>query len=856
MAAASTATYGRYVHHARRTSPTSPACRPTPAASPSSIPPTTAFSSPTATASARPRDGEICTLGANYRPADRRRLRQPHRRISRPQPDQPRRLRSPAQLQPADAAAFDPRELTFDRLEFRYGDAKTEDFNFFAQRRHAARRGWELLRLRLLRPARRPQRRQLPPARTPPPTATSRVLTPATTPNAANFVPLTPDGFLPLSTPISKIMPARSACAASSPAGTPISRSATAITASTIRSATRSTPRSARPARATFDAGGLRFGQFVANLDFSREFEIGLAGPLSVAVGVEYRDENFEIRPGDLQSYAPGPLFRASFATTAAELRDRRAASTMPAPASAASPAAPRRPARRASRAFPPASATDESRHSLAAYVELDTESVRRLHRRPRRPLRAFLRFRRHAERQARAPLRARRRASRCAARSRTASGRRRSTSNSSPPPRPTSSTACRSTSARSRSTARSPARSARATSSRKSRSTSASARPPIRSPGSPSRSTITRSTSTTGSCSPRISAPPARAPRRSTRRSRRCSTPTASRASARRASSSTASTRAPGHRRGRQPIASGTESLGNWTLTAAYNYNKTKIERRINDLGPLATIPGIVLFGRGRGHPLHRRPAARQDRAQRRRRARRFRADRAHHALRRVIAPGATAPIADPDSLTLLGPDDIVLGAKWITDLELRYGRRELAARDPRTISSTSIPIAPFGRAPRAASIRRTSSILSRARLAVRLQRPLPLRPGVVQVLPRWSRPSRRARLQLSLALAGAIFTSRTPGYRDRAFGLRPEKQVPAALDDFSGRRHQRTAYVRRYDRRDRIVVAHQDQRLGLRSRRNSALNSTRRHGDQLMESAAGVASFDAAELAYRTVG
>ena len=35
-------------------------------------------------------------------------------------------------------------------------------------------------------------------------------------------------------------------------------------------------------------------------------------------VGAEYRDENFKIRPGDLQSYATGPLFRASFATTAA----------------------------------------------------------------------------------------------------------------------------------------------------------------------------------------------------------------------------------------------------------------------------------------------------------------------------------------------------------------------------------------------------------------------------------------------------------------------------------------------------------------------------------------------------------
>ena len=74
---------------------------------------------------------------------------------------------------------------------------------------------------------------------------------------------------------------------------------------------------------------------------------------------------------------------------------------------------------------------------------------------------------------------------------------------------------------------------------------------------------------------------------------------------------------------------------LGNWTLTAAYNYNKTKIDERLNNLGPLATIPGHRPVRPRRGHPLHRRPAARQDRAQRRRRDRRFRPDRAHHALR-----------------------------------------------------------------------------------------------------------------------------------------------------------------------------------------------------------------------------
>jgi iron complex outermembrane receptor protein len=39
-----------------------------------------------------------------------------------------------------------------------------------------------------------------------------------------------------------------------------------------------------------------------------------------------------------------------------------------------------------------------------------------------------------------------------------------------------------------------------------------------------------------------------------------------------------------------------------------------------------------------------------------------------------KVVSPGAAAPISDPTSLTAFGPDDIFLGAKWITDLELRW--------------------------------------------------------------------------------------------------------------------------------------------------------------------------------------
>ena len=44
------------------------------------------------------------------------------------------------------------------------------------------------------------------------------------------------------------------------------------------------------------------------NADVSRPFDIGLAGPLTLALGLEARNENYTIREGDPQSYAPGPV--------------------------------------------------------------------------------------------------------------------------------------------------------------------------------------------------------------------------------------------------------------------------------------------------------------------------------------------------------------------------------------------------------------------------------------------------------------------------------------------------------------------------------------------------------------------
>ena len=92
--------------------------------------------------------------------------------------------------------AFDPRELTFDRLEFKFGDAKTEDYNFFVNAglpvgdfelygfgSYGKRDG---LSAANYRGANNAGNRDF------------SVLLPNQTPSNANFVALTPDGFLPL----------------------------------------------------------------------------------------------------------------------------------------------------------------------------------------------------------------------------------------------------------------------------------------------------------------------------------------------------------------------------------------------------------------------------------------------------------------------------------------------------------------------------------------------------------------------------------------------------------------------------------------------------------------------------------
>lgn len=53
----------------------------------------------------------------------------------------------------------------------------------------------------------------------------------------------------------------------------------------------------------SFHDGNFRTGQTTVNLDVSREFEVGLTAPVTLAGGLEYRSDRYAIEAGDPQSY-------------------------------------------------------------------------------------------------------------------------------------------------------------------------------------------------------------------------------------------------------------------------------------------------------------------------------------------------------------------------------------------------------------------------------------------------------------------------------------------------------------------------------------------------------------------------
>jgi iron complex outermembrane receptor protein len=107
------------------------------------------------------------------------------------------------------------------------------------------------------------------------------------------------------------------------------------------------------PNKTEFYAGTFVGNQMLANLDFSREVEAGLAGPLNVAFGAELRREGYELRAGEPDSYRDGGV-----------------------PASNGARAVP------GAQVFPgfrPSNEADESRNNAALYADLEGDVATRL---------------------------------------------------------------------------------------------------------------------------------------------------------------------------------------------------------------------------------------------------------------------------------------------------------------------------------------------------------------------------------------------------------------------------------------------------------------------------------------------
>lgn len=98
----------------------------------------------------------------------------------------------------------------------------------------------------------------------------------------------------------------------------------------------------------SFDAGALIYDQLTANADFQRNYDVtAFSGPLSVAVGAEYRLEGYQIEAGEEASYITGDPTLAG-----------------------------------GSQVFPgfqPANELDEDRDSIGLYVDLEADVTDRL---------------------------------------------------------------------------------------------------------------------------------------------------------------------------------------------------------------------------------------------------------------------------------------------------------------------------------------------------------------------------------------------------------------------------------------------------------------------------------------------
>lgn len=237
-------------------------------------------------------------------------------------------------------AAGDPRETTFNRYAHRYGDGVSKDMNFFLNAGYEFSESAEFYTfgsygVRDGNGAGFYRR-------------SSDIRNQNWDGFTGAFVPIYADGFLPLIA--SEIIDISAAAGLRGALGTwdydlSIVYGSNLLNYKVENSVNTSLGGAASARR--FDAGGLRSGQTSINLDIRRDLDIGIGESVSLAFGGEYRDENYKIVSGELQSYINGPFSAPPFGAAGG------------------------------SQVFPgfrPANETDVSRDSYAGYVELDAD--------------------------------------------------------------------------------------------------------------------------------------------------------------------------------------------------------------------------------------------------------------------------------------------------------------------------------------------------------------------------------------------------------------------------------------------------------------------------------------------------
>ncbi|MGK6321248.1 TonB-dependent receptor plug domain-containing protein [Sphingomonas sp. DT-204] len=235
----------------------------------------------------------------------------------------------------------DARELTFDRFNHQYGDGKATDYNLFVNAGADLGAGWELYGFGSygIRDAsgagffRRSN------------DSRNRDFAAST----STFVPFYPDGYLPFIESeiedVSGAVGVKGEFAQGWNADLSIVYGSNELNYGVSNSWNASLGGVASPRK--FDAGGLAFGQTTANLDVTHDLAVDFVKRLGIAFGAEWRNENFKITAGDVNSYINGPY-------SAAPYNAAGGAQVFP--------------------GFRPNNEVDVSRDSFAGYVELDTD--------------------------------------------------------------------------------------------------------------------------------------------------------------------------------------------------------------------------------------------------------------------------------------------------------------------------------------------------------------------------------------------------------------------------------------------------------------------------------------------------